>query len=112
MEKQTVFIQRYPSKGELPQFKDGVYQGYFHTEFGLVKYSKYDGWKLARKYPDYYLEEIELPSEEDVTQKVIEQERGHRHAIDYNNGYDMGFQDCYEFILNHLKSNTNETDKI
>jgi len=59
MENQTVFVKRYPSKGELPQFKDGVYQGYFHTEFGLVKYSKYDGWKLARKYPDYFLEEVE-----------------------------------------------------
>ena len=58
-------------------------------------------------YVTHALEEIELPSEEDVTQKVIEQERSHRHAVDYNNGYDMGFQDCYDFILNHLKSNTN-----
>ena len=65
------FIKRYPSKGELPQFKDGVYQGYFHTEFGLVKYCKYDGWKLARKYPDYFLEEIELPNEEDIRREAL-----------------------------------------
>ena len=98
----TVFIKRYPSKGELPQFEDGVYQGYFHTEFGLVKYSKYDGWKLARKYPDYFLEEIELPSEEDI-------ENYGRDEYWYTN---MGetlepFKNGANFILNHLKSNTN-----
>ena len=61
-----VFVKKYPEKGEFPEFKDGVYQGYFHTEFGLVKYCKYDGWKLARKYPDYFLEEIELPREKEI----------------------------------------------
>ena len=73
MDKQTVFIKRYPSRGELPKFKDGVYQGYFHTEFGLVKYSKYDGWKLARKYPDYFLEEIELTSDAEIINNLLEQ---------------------------------------
>ncbi len=95
----TVFIKRYPSKGELPQFKDGVYQGYFHTEFGLVKYSKYDGWKLARKYPDYFLEEIELQSEEE-----IESEANKYQATNGGNESDLYFGACANFILNHLKS--------
>lgn len=105
MKEQTVFIKRYPSNGELPQFKDGIYQGYFHTEFGLVKYSKYDGWKLARKYPDYFLEEIELPSEEDVQSRSRMMSNG--NAI-----LRKIFTRGASFILNHLKSNTNETDKI
>ena len=103
MEKQTLFIKRYPSKGELPKFKDGVYQGYFHTEFGLVKYSKYDGWKLARKYPDYFLEEIELPSEEEIENK-FPTHNGSGTRLDIN----IGRQEGANFILNHLKSNTNE----
>jgi len=103
MEKQTVFIKRYPSNGELPKFKDGVYQGYFHTEFGLVKYSKYDGWKLAREYPNYFLEEIELPSEEE-----IEMEEYHNFIqSDRNLYFRDGFKTGANFILNHLKSNTN-----
>lgn len=96
MEKQTVFVKRYPSKGEFPQFKDGVYQGYFHTEFGLVKYSKYYGWKLARKYPDYFLEEIELSSEEDLQDIAIK-----------TTPFRTSFMAGATFILNHLKSKTN-----
>ena len=106
MEKQTVFIKRYPSKGELPQFKDGVYQGYFHTEFGLVKYSKYDGWKLARKYPDYYLEEIELPNEEEMQSEIYHESMEAEHAYDFQ----QGAKHMQNFILNHLKSNTNESN--
>ncbi|MDM1049487.1 hypothetical protein [Sphingobacterium hotanense] len=102
----TVFIKRYPSKGELPQFKDGVYQGYFHTEFGLVKYSKYDGWKLARKYPDYFLEEIELPSEEWFI-KEVEKLTNHSLNKEWRYTVSMGYLACANFILNHLKSNTN-----
>jgi len=99
----TVFIKRYPSRGELPQFKNGVYQGYFHTEFGLVKYSKYDGWKLARTYPDYYLEEIELPSEEEMQSEIYHESMEAEHAYDFQ----QGGKHMQNFILNHLKSNTN-----
>lgn len=102
MEKQTVFIKRYPSKGELPKFKDGVYQGYFHTEFGLVKYSKYDGWKLARKYPDYFLEEIELPSEEEIDKSGDDFAYPH---IDSAFAFNC-FMHGANFILNKLKGET------
>lgn len=108
MEKQTVFIKRYPSKGELPEFKDGVYQGYFHTEFGIVKYSKYDGWKLSRKYPDYFLEEIELPSMDDIMEFKVLKDKPTNIDLQRLRGFKSGAN----FILNHLKSNTNETDKI
>jgi len=103
MEKQTVFIKRYPSKGELPKEP-----GEYDTNLGRLEYfANQKAWRFLYK-PEYWLDEIKLPSEEDVAQKVIKQERGHRYAVDYNNGYDMGFQDCYDFILNHLKSNTQD----
>lgn len=82
MEKQTVFIKRYPSKGELPKE-----EGFYITNIGKIPFRN----NLFGKYAEYWLEEIELPSE-DIIQ-----------ALDYNGG----FADGANFILNHLKSNTN-----
>ena len=102
----TVFVKRYTEKGELPKFKGGVYQGYFHTEFVLVKYSKYDGWKLDRRCPDYFLEEIELPNAEDIRREAL----GPFKEKDLEDQYGDFIQDDIDtftkganYILNHLK---------
>lgn len=71
MEKQTVFIKRYPSNGELPK----VDNKYYLTDEGLLKFEKgkwYSWWEAGQytpAYPNFYLEEIELPSEEEVNFK-------------------------------------------
>lgn len=63
MEKQTVFIKRYPSKGELPKCKGQSYRVYVITNNGVAYYDKYDGWEYNI---EWWLEEIELPSEEEI----------------------------------------------
>ena len=106
MEKQTVFIKRYPSKGELPTVDDREYL----TDKGLLKFEKgkwFSWWQADQytsAYPNYFLEEIELPSEEE-----IEQEEYHNFIqSDRNHYFKDGFRTGANFILNHLKSNTNE----
>lgn len=86
MEKQTVFIKRYPSKGELPSKN-----GYYLTQVGIVHFR---GW--FNNWIEYWLEEIELPSKEDI---------GVGDFI--NEEHKLGFTEGANFILNHLKSNTN-----
>lgn len=67
MEKQTVFIKRYPSKGEFPK-EDGIIS--LTTNCGILTYSKTFGWVNLQNYttkaPEWWLEEIELPSEEEI----------------------------------------------
>lgn len=92
----TVFIKRYPSKGELPSKN-----GYYLTQVGIVHFR---GW--FNNWIEYWLEEIELPSEEELNEKS-----------DLKKGSSMwfhsqGFTQGANFILNHLKSNTNETDML
>ena len=64
----TVFIKRYPKKGELPS-KEGLY----HTNIGRVSFSKTFDWidhhNYTRPCPNYWLEEIELPSDDDIYNK-------------------------------------------
>jgi len=107
MEKQTVFIKRYLSKGELPTVDDREYL----TDKGLLKFEKgkwFSWWQddqYTPSYPNYFLEEIELPSDEDVQSRSRMMSNG--NAI-----LRKIFTRGANFILNHLKSNTNETDKI
>ena len=56
MEKQTVFIKRYPSKGEFP--KEDVFAV-------LTKNGKMFGFDVTER-TEWWLEEIELPSEEEI----------------------------------------------
>lgn len=90
MEKKTVFIKRYPSKGELPKEYEDV-----NTDCGLGFYG--DGeWHLAltETYkPDYWLEEIELPSEKEINNEL--------DAIPW--GFEEAFKEGANFILNKLK---------
>lgn len=59
-----VFVKRYPSKKEFPKTA-----GYYDTNAGRVFYvnEKFD--RPKKYYPIWWLEEIELPSEEEVEQE-------------------------------------------
>lgn len=69
MEKQTVFVRRYPSKGELPK-KDGRYitskglSTMYKLNEGCGKRTGYGFWQSLKI--EWWLEEIELPSYGDV----------------------------------------------
>ena len=91
MEKQKVFIKRYPSKGELPSKN-----GYYLTQVGIVHFR---GW--FNNWIEYWLEEIELPSEDYLQDIAIK-----------TTPFRTSFMSGANFILNHLKSNTNETDML
>jgi len=106
-EKQTVFIKRYPSKGELP--KEDAFAV-------LTKNGKMFGFDVTDRM-EWWLEEIEIPSEEEVCEGVNSsykewQDKGVVSNINESAAYKAGLVDTRKFILNHLKSNTNETDKI
>lgn len=107
MEKQTVFIKRYPSKGELPS-KEGMY----NTNKGIMSLSKTFDWINQHNYtdkaPEYWLEEIELPSEEDIKNFIDSQPYYGYGTTEFKEGIEEGAN----FILNYLKSNTNETDLL
>ena len=107
MEKQTVFIKRYPSKGELPKVDNREYL----TDKGLLKFERgewFSWWQSDQytpAYPNFYLEEIELPSEEDVQSQYEANAIANR--IDKSKCdwmyYVNGWKHSYNFILNHLK---------
>lgn len=100
MEKQTVFIKRYPSKGELPTVDDKKYL----TDKGLLMFEKgkwFSWWQADQytpAYPNYFLEEIKLPTEEEI---YLESGKKSKRTF-------QRFIEGANFILNHLKSNKNE----
>ena len=85
MEKQTVFI-KVSCIDRLP-----LVSGYYHTDEGISYYSDiFEDWSYN---VEYWLEEIELPSEEEISKEVK----------DRNQFLKLGFIKCANFILNHLK---------
>lgn len=61
MEKQTVFIKRYPSKWELPKVS-----GEYDTSMKRIDYFVHlEAWRF-RYEPEWWLEEIELPTVSDA----------------------------------------------
>lgn len=96
MEKQTVFVKRYPSKGELPREDDNGYC----SNVGMVYFRKpkfYFRDEQLITFTDkveWFLEEIELPSEEEIT---IEADKIDTWKESY------GFESGANFILNKLK---------
>lgn len=96
MKNQTVFIKRFPSKGELPS-KEGLY----HTNIGRVSFNKTFDWIDHHNYtcpcPNYWLEEIELPSEEEIQEVMDNLEEN-----DNNSANDEWLAGA-NFILNHIK---------
>ncbi len=111
MEKQTVFI-----KVPINDNHIGVLDFYItpsgkriwgqvYLEQSTCLWQCYEPKTDVVWYVTHALEEIELPSEEE-----IEAGHGlthHPHIVDFNNGYIEGFEDGANFIINHLKSNTN-----
>lgn len=98
MEKQTVFIKRYPSKGELPK-----HGGHFLSSIGLVRFMISDKEWVDDYYrtrnPDWWLQEIELPSEEDIDKSGDDFAYPH---IDSSFAFNC-FMHGANFILNKLK---------
>lgn len=86
-----VFVKRYPSKGELPETA-----GYYDTNAGRVFYvnEKFD--RPKKYYPIWWLEEIEIPSEEEMF--------NHATTVECKEGEELdAFRDGANFILNLLK---------
>lgn len=92
----TVFIKRYPSKGELPR-KEGLY----HTNMGRVSFNKTFYWVDHHNFtcpcPNYWLDEVELPSEEELNEKT-DLEKGSSMWF-----HSQGFTQGANFILNRIK---------
>lgn len=90
----TVFIKRYPSMGEFPKGNGDVF-----SDMGVLEYSEVYGWDVD---PEWWLEEIELPSEDEVNFKYpLNSEEPYKTSLH------VGCRQGANFILNHLKSNTN-----
>ncbi|TCV17170.1 hypothetical protein EDC17_101189 [Sphingobacterium alimentarium] len=103
MKEQTVYIKRYPSKGELPKEQQHVivYWDKEPLSSRVANRSKNGYWFLSDEpcdcdEPDYWLEEIELPSKEDMN-KLKPQDESLAGV------YDSGFYNGASFILNKLK---------
>lgn len=87
-----IFIKRYPSKGELPRSVGGRY----NTDLGNLDFWDDDlswtNFDCVRVTPEYWLQEIELPSEDDVYSEGI---TSGKTPLDFIKGAN--------FILNKLK---------
>jgi len=103
MEKQTVFIKKYPSKGQFPNDASDK-----ATNLGQCFYNRLIGRWCDKNYKpvdvEFYFEEIELPNEEEIKKSY------HKNSLQYRTDLFVPI-DYYtrgaNFILNHLKSNTN-----
>lgn len=107
-----VFVKRYPEKGDLPSK-----EGFYHTDMGLASFNKTFDWVDHHNYtcpcPDYWLEEIELPSEEDIRREAL----GPFKEKDLEDQYGDFIQDDIDtftkganYIINLLKQKDNETN--
>lgn len=90
MEKKTVFIKRYPSKGELPKVSQKYFTSHGYSDYS-VKTNEWCDEDWLELDVEWFLEEIELPSEEEI-QSVAPKTR----CVNQ-------FWDGANFILNHLK---------
>lgn len=88
MKKQTVFIKRYPSKGELPS-KSGMYL----TNLGIQHFIDSNIKRWVNAHPQWFMEEIELPSVKAIDKEA---KKLPRHAY-------LPFNQGANFILNKLK---------
>lgn len=88
----TVFIKRYPSRKEFPETA-----GYYDTNVGRVFYVNESFDRPKKYYPSWWLEEIELPSEEEIQEVMDNLEEN-----DNNSANDEWLAGA-NFILNHIK---------
>lgn len=88
--------------------KNPIDTGYYDTNLGRIQYNGF-GWRdsqMNKVFPEYHFEEIELPSEEEISKMKVLKDRPTNIDLQRLHGFKSGAN----FILNHLKSNTNETD--
>lgn len=63
-----VFVKRYPEKGELPSVSKKYFTSHGYLDYS-VKRNEWSDCDWLDVNPDWWLEEIELPSDEDVFNK-------------------------------------------
>lgn len=106
----TVFIKRYPSKGELPDYGQRVIaQVLEQNDLGLSKFL----WNVSYHEEEkqffldgdivpigFWLKEVDLPNEEDAVKHINEcvSEGNQFKAV-----FKDGFTACYNFIISKLK---------
>ncbi|MDR2274326.1 MAG: hypothetical protein LBF27_25690 [Sphingobacterium sp.] len=73
--------------------------GRYHTNVGLVYYHG----KEFYHWIDWWLEEVELPSEEEITTNVLFHNNTMYHDNDFQKACDNGIKMCFNYILNTLK---------
>lgn len=101
MEKQTVFIKRYPSKGEFPKEENKDYC----SNVGMVYFRKGNFYLRDEQLitftnkVEWFLEEIELPSEEEIDKSGDDFAYPHVDSAFAFNCFMHGAN----FILNKLK---------
>lgn len=97
-----VFVKRYPSKGDFPS-REGLY----HTNIGRVSFNKTFDWIDHHNYtcscPNYWLEEIELPSEDEIGVTSYSEAWKRDMGLSENNSYEDGYREGANYILNLLK---------
>ncbi len=77
--------------------RDPEKYGYYDTAVGNIEYSPTNGWQWGMPNPDYWLEEIQLPTEEDI----LEHARSEKGLEDYDIEQDV-FVDGANYILNTI----------
>lgn len=100
MKEQTVFVKRYPSKGEFPKENNKDYC----SNVGMVYFRKGNFYFRDEQLivftnkVEWFLEEIELPSEEDIEIKGIKE----WWYTDFEETLEP-FKNGANFIINHIK---------
>jgi len=104
MKKQTVFIKRYPSKGELPKDDNKDYC----SNVGMVYFRKLKFYFRDEQLitftdkVEWFLEEIELPSEDDIESYTV----GKCNPSKEDKLMLSSWKQGVNFILNKLKGGT------
>ena len=101
MEKQTVFIKRYPIKGESPKHNKVYTTDLGEKIFSVSNNSFMSSFGMGQISPKWWLEEVELPSEEDVFSKSIT--KYSKYEPSERSPRTNAFQKGANFILNKLK---------
>lgn len=100
-----VFIKRFPSNGELPKENDKDYC----SNVGMVYFRKGNFYFRDEQLitftnkVEWFLEEIELPSGEEIGEKAHSEAWDRDMGLSENNSYETGYWEGANFILNHIK---------
>ena len=106
MEKKTVFIKKtvddFHRVGDLNTKRIKAYND-IANEYTVSISVIRDIFSLGINFAIANMEEIELPSEEEMQNEIYHESMDAEHAYDFQ----QGAKHMQNFILNHLKSNTN-----